>query len=252
MPGTTGSDATVAWDPITNFSDCGQTCSIVSNDSPGGAVYLYYRQPAQNLYFIVDKGTFGKDEVTDVIASNGVFSAAVYLALEGFTVQQLTIDQPSLVAPTLGGTFPSLHDGIVPSTTYPPVYDSTNLYTPQRILYPFDVIFTSTAALADFPASGLSAEPLDASITIGSATLGTSQQLSATTVLYLVAGADPYFSNVDPAQDNVFYLSQDLRVFTITPEANNAAPIDGVPFYTSRAAAPPVGIPPRPILTSRR
>ncbi len=231
MPGTTGSDATVAWDPITNFSDCGQTCSIVSNDSPGGAVYLYYRQPAQNLYFIVDKGTFGKDEVTDVIASNGVFSAAVYLALEGFTVQQLTIDQPSLVAPTLGGTFPSLHDvRIVPSTTYPPVYDSTNLYTPQRILYPFDVIFTSTAALADFPASGLSAEPLDASITIGSATLGTSQQLSATTVLYLVAGADPYFSNVDPAQDNVFYLSQDLRVFTITPEANNAAPIDGVPF----------------------
>jgi hypothetical protein len=31
-----------------------------------------------------------------------------------------------------------------------------------------------------------------------------------------VGGADPYFTNVNPDQGNSFYLSQDLRVFTIT------------------------------------
>ena len=42
-PGSSGTDAAIAWFPATNFTDCGQICSIVSNASPGGAVYLYYR-----------------------------------------------------------------------------------------------------------------------------------------------------------------------------------------------------------------
>src|SRR2546430_6249272 len=42
----------------------------------------------------------------------------------------------------------------------------------------------------------------------------------ASTLFELVAGADPYFTNVDPTQNNVFYLSQDLRVFTSTPGQN--------------------------------
>lgn len=230
-PGSSGTDAAISWQRVTNFTDCGQSCEIVSNDSPGGAVYLYYSQPAQNFYFVNDKSSFGKDEVADVIKnSNGVFPAAFYLALEGFSVQQLTIDQPSLIAPSLSGPFATLTGvTVTPSQTYQPFYDPTNLYTPQRILYPFDIIFTSEA-LGDFPATGVTAELLNASITTGSAVLGTEQQLTASTVLELVAGADPYFSNIDPQQHNVFYRSQDLRVFTITPQANNATPIDNVPF----------------------
>ena len=52
----------------------------------------------------------------------------------------------------------------------------------------------------------------------------------------LVAGADPYFTNIDPAQDNVFYLSQDLRVFTATP-ASTARPVPGGPAFTTDSVA---------------
>ena len=233
-PGTRGTDASINWTPVDNFTDCGTNCLVVSNDSPGGAVYLYYQQVAQNFYFIIDKNTFGKDEVSDVIAkSGGVFQAAFYLALEGFTVQQVTIDQPSLIVPNLSGPFSQLGAQgitIAPSKNYPPVYDASNLYTPQRILYPYDITFT-TAALSLFPSSGITGETLDASIGIGSAALGTYTQLNAPPAeFFLGAGAAPYFTNVDPDQNNVFYLSQDLRAFTITPTANNETPIDNVPF----------------------
>lgn len=230
-PGSSGTDATIRWQGITKFNDCGQNCVVVSNDSPGGAVYLYYKQPTQAFYFINDKSSFGKDEVSDAIANNnGVFPAAIYLALEGFTVQQLTIDRVGLATPGISGPFSVLPGvTVAPSTTYQPFYDSANLYSPQRILYPFDVTFT-TAALNDFPGAGVTAELLDASVTFGSATLETEQELTAKTELTLVAGADPYFSNLDPAQDNVSYLSQDLRVFTITPLAEGSTPIDNVKF----------------------
>ncbi|MGO9794338.1 MAG: hypothetical protein ACLP8S_33880 [Solirubrobacteraceae bacterium] len=42
-PGTSGTDAALSWQPVTAFNDCGQNCVIVSDDSPGGAVDLYYR-----------------------------------------------------------------------------------------------------------------------------------------------------------------------------------------------------------------
>lgn len=222
----TSTDANISWTAATNFKDCGQNCVIVSNDSPGGAVYLYYQQVAQNFYFIVDKGMFGLDEVKDVIAqSGGLFSAAFWLAVEGFTVQQLTIDQPSIVWPTLGGPFNSLTGiTITPSQAYAPVYDSSNLYTPQRILFPFDITFVP-GSYGDFPVSGETAVELFANITIGGTALP-----QAAADFFLLAGADPYFTNVDPGQNNVFYLSQDLRVFTITPETNNTKPIGNVPF----------------------
>jgi hypothetical protein len=44
----------------------------------------------------------------------------------------------------------------------------------------------------------------------------------------LLAGADPYFANIDPNQGNLAYLSQDLRMFTGTPGLN-ATPIPGGP-----------------------
>jgi Hemopexin len=43
-----GNDATVSWGTVTNHTDCGQRVAIVSNASPEGSVYLYYRQVALN------------------------------------------------------------------------------------------------------------------------------------------------------------------------------------------------------------
>ena len=45
-PGTSGTDATIDWFASNSFTDCGQSCVIVSNASPGGAVYLNYRKQA--------------------------------------------------------------------------------------------------------------------------------------------------------------------------------------------------------------
>ena len=45
-----------------------------------------------------------------------------------------------------------------------------------------------------------------------------------------MGGDDPYFTNVNASAGNEPYLSQDLRVFTITPTANNQTPIGNVKF----------------------
>jgi hypothetical protein len=41
-PGTSGTDASISWATVTNFTDCNQKVVVASNASPGGAVYLFY------------------------------------------------------------------------------------------------------------------------------------------------------------------------------------------------------------------
>jgi hypothetical protein len=65
---------------------------------------------------------------------------------------------------------------------------------------------------------------LEASATVGG------KFYAAETEFELVGGADPYFTNVDPGADNVFYLSQELRVFKATPGS--------APFATFPSGAP--------------
>jgi hypothetical protein len=96
---------------------------------------------------------------------------------------------------------------------------------PQQVRFPFDINF-SAAALSIFPSSG---NPPVEDLLNGSITVR-GKAFNASTVLEFVAGADPYFTNVDPAQNNVFWLSQDLRVFTATPSLNNT-PVPGAPAF---------------------
>jgi hypothetical protein len=218
----TSTDANINWQAATNFAGCGQKCLIVSKDSPGGDVYLYYKSITQTLYFIVDKSTFGKDEVADVLAANnGVFPNAFWLVLEGFTIDQLSIDQPSPVAPLLSGAFDSIPGVTITPNSSGPEYELPgDQYTPQRIRFPFDVQFTSDAFMT-FPASDSIEKLLKGSITIAGNTL------TAETLFELTAGEEPYFTNVDPSQNNVYWLSQDLRVFTAVPGINKT-PVAGI------------------------
>ncbi len=178
--------------------------------------------PIAILSFTDDKSTFGKDEVTDVLASSsGLFPNAFWLNVEGFNQQVFGGASPSLSGPatTLAGlTFPQ--DGTFQKWERP-----SDTRAPQRAQFFFDAQFASSA-LALFPANGgaPSEQLLNGSITILGSTFSTS------TLLEFVAGANPYFTNVDPAQDNVFYLSQDLRLFTGTPADNNT-PVAGGPAF---------------------
>ncbi|MDQ6616291.1 MAG: hypothetical protein M3083_16510 [Actinomycetota bacterium] len=47
-----GTDATLDWQAVTNYSDCGQKCVIASNASPGGEVRIYYRASHRPYVFM--------------------------------------------------------------------------------------------------------------------------------------------------------------------------------------------------------
>lgn len=223
VPAIVDTEATINWGIQNRHTDNGQKCLIISNDSPGGDVYLYYRTVQQSLYFVTDKSTFGTDEVNDVISKHGgVFNSAFWLILEGFTIDQLTKDQPAAIQPVLSGAFKNFGNAIITTGAAGMQPESPgDLYTPQRIRFPFDIRFTGSNL---FPGNNVPLqEALHASISVG----GT--QLTADTLFELAAGADPYFTNIDP-NNNVYYLSQDLRVFSA---ANGDAPLGGPIFSGS-------------------
>ncbi len=185
-----------------------------------------------------DRDTFGRDEVHDLITRNGsaVFPQAFWVVVDGFSEASF-----NALGVTVDATFPGSFTQL-PGVRIAPGqgvdYENvTSPLAPQRIRVPFDVTFTSTAA---FPAlKGASAQyDLATSLTANGAVIGG----SATSAKFeLVAGADPYFTNIDttpgdPNRNNEFYLSQDLRVFTATPALNDL-PVPGGPAFATDSPA---------------
>ena len=179
----------------------------------------------RSLYFIVDKSTFGRDEVADMVAqAGGLYTSPFWLVLEGVSINEL-----GAATPTLSGAFDALAGvAIFPDAAGPSFEDPSDLYTPQRIRFAYNIIFNASAlAGAVFPTAGSppNEEPLTASITVGGG-----GGLQAEAVFELVSGADPYFTNVDPVNHQEFYLSQDVRVFSATA---GDTPVPGGPAVTS-------------------
>ena len=185
--------------------------------------------PLGTLSFVVDKSTFGKDEVQDVVSppQNGTFPKAFWLTIDGFNTRALAAflltGRPSLSGAALN--FPGI--SITPNPSGAEYQAGVLSDVPQRVSLPFDVKFNSSS-VSGFPAKNAAPlqEELDASITIEGKTY------NASTLLEFTGGADPYFTNVDPAQRNVFYLSQDLRVFAATPFLTTT-PVTGGPLFGS-------------------
>jgi hypothetical protein len=212
--------AGTGWDPCTGWG------SIDGEKLLNGIAASMY---TQTLYFQIEKNTYGLDEVTaaksatNTPANSASYSPAFWLVLEGFTPNAAQ----GIAPPKATGSFSALNGvTITVGAQQPEIASQPN--TPQRILFPCAINFASStmqtiSAGGIFPSPGAAAAslPLTALITIGG------QNLGAATVFELVAGADPYFSNFDAAGSNAFYLSEDLRVFTVTPGINNA-PILGV------------------------
>ncbi len=215
--GVAGYPAGAGWDACTGWG------------SPNGVKLLnglISKIVPQTLEFWVDKNTFGKDEVSDIIAdihSNGTVHNAFWLVVDGFNLNTL-----GAATPSLSGQFDNLTANGITITpgTAGVQYELgiSNQFTPQRVRFPFDITFTSTDA---FPVTGANpiTELLSGEITIDGNTL------NAETAFELTAAADPYFTNVDSTNsDSVFWLSQDLRVFTVTA---GQSPVTGAPAFTS-------------------
>ena len=190
-------------------------------------------------YFIVDKNTYGTDEVND----SPSYSNAFYVAVEGASPNSL-----GSAAPALSGPFNSIptitqntSGGPLPFPTYE---DSSQRDTPQRIVFPYNLNFASGATIPPFPPVTTPPETLpyqlNASISFPGFAAHALQAIP--TVFELVSGEDPYFTNVDPSADNQFYLSQDLRVFTLTPgiAGENNAFSGPTPFTPTVAGGSPI------------
>lgn len=191
--------------------------------------------PLGILSFWVNKSTFGRDEVTDVIASssNGTFTNAFWLILEGFNIN--TFNSLGVATPALSGPFKNLPGISLTLDSLGVEFETpANANIPQRIRFPFDVRFTN-ATLSAFPNPGDNPiqEVLNAVVNVGGNPL---QGAAAVTEFELISGADPYYTNVNPALNNEFWLSQDLRVFTATPGIN-PAPVAGAPGFPSDSFA---------------
>jgi hypothetical protein len=188
--------------------------------------------PLAQLSFWVDKNTFGKDEVQDVINTGaGTWQKAFWLVVEGFSMNSFNALGVTLPAPT--GPFANLAGISISPNPDIDFENAANPSAPQRIRVPYDITFTNASLAADFPAAGSQAYELDASLTINGTKVPGSD---ASAQFELVAGADPYFTNIDPTQNNVFYLSQDLRVFTATPGLNSN-PVQGGPAFPTDSVA---------------
>jgi hypothetical protein len=160
-----------------------------------------------NFYFWTNKNVFGLDEVNTASMQGSTFPKSFYVVFDGIPAS--VVGNPTIQLS--GGFF----------DTNAKFQQGTPIVSGNRVLFPFDVL---SIPLGAFPSAGFTILTLEASATVG----GTFY--TAETIFELVAGADPYFTNVDPAADNVFYLSQDLRVFQATPGS--------APFASFPAGAP--------------
>ncbi|WP_347986203.1 hypothetical protein [Methylomonas sp. AM2-LC] len=179
----------------------------------------------RNFYFVFGKNNYGRDEVNDSLD----YPTAFYVFLEGYTPNLLAGAKPVFV-----GSFSSINiPGLTitgPIITYDVGNSGSNANVTQRIRFEYAVHFTASS-LGVFPAQGSppKAFSLEANILIQGKSIPTQ-----TAEFFLLGGDDPYFANVNANAGNPFYLSQDLRVFTITPTANGQTPIGTVPFnFTS-------------------
>ncbi len=210
--GVSGYPAGAGWDACTGWG------------SPNGVSLLNGLRAIynRNFYFIVDKSTFGVDEVSDVInTAGGLYTNAFWIELEGFSINQI-----GSVTPALSGTFDSITGISVFMDSSGPEFEMPgDLYTPQRIRFPYNIIFT-TAALSSFPGSNTAPQTkiLSANININGSVL------AAEALFELTSGADPVSINIDPSHNNAFYLSQDLRVFSA---AAGETPLPGGPAFNS-------------------
>ena len=201
------------WDDlITN----GAAPCIPNNPTP-------YTSLVPQFYFTVNKNTFGVDEVTDTPS----YPKAFWLTLEGYSASQL-----GSTIPNLSGSFKTDGDLTISPNATPVVFELPgDQYTPQKITFYYDITFHAPP-FSTFPGTGgqPNTKTLHATIAMPEFTP------AADTLFELVAGADPYFTNVDTTDTNaVFYLSQDLRVFTATPH-NNGSPVSGAPAFGADSA----------------
>jgi hypothetical protein len=199
----------------------GATTCIFGAPSP-------YPSLLPEVELIVDRSTFGKDEVSALIAAGGSakYTDAFYVVLYGLTPDELQLDAGNLKNPPnlpgLSGAFSSLPQVSISfdDVTGVQLEDATQTQMIQNIVFPFNVTFTGINAFSAVPANpGYSDYPFTATVTL--TPFGSYPDLSlsrsASAEFEFVLQADPYM-----AAGETWYLSDDMRVFSVAPAALSA------------------------------
>ncbi|HTB17723.1 MAG TPA: S53 family peptidase [Bryobacteraceae bacterium] len=188
----------------------------------------------QQLYkkscsFILDRSTFGKDEV-DVVST---YTPAFWVLVEGFRPSELGLTAGNLSTPPI---IPQVSYTLDPSLTAtqntaiqnmlsvsqfagPVVPEDPSLPNlPQGFLFPFTISFSGDQGFVDLAPLTSTLVTLSASVTAASNTVSGTAQIDLGTF------EDPFFIDVnpkDPSQPS--WLSFDLRFFKMTVPAGKTA-----------------------------
>jgi hypothetical protein len=187
---------------------------------------LFQRQTT----LILDRTTFGLEEVK-AQGLTATFPDVVYVVADGFIPSQLGLNAGNLnVAPPstvlqFGGSFAGLSSQgvniVFDSSTGAQLASPGDFSTPQRITFPYNVVFSSTNAFGPIANSpGYQDFTLFASVTtIASGGVASVAATSSTAEIELVLQADPYMT-----AGETWWLSDDMRVFTVTPATLHGSP----------------------------
>ncbi len=211
-PGTgivTGYTAGPGWDACTGLG------------SIDGSALLAILQGTQQvgMTFIMDRSTFGQDEVN---ATGGVFNQAFFVVVDGlkpadFPGAGITATAESPTPPSLSqlsSWAPKIPSPMGPSgatniTFTPTSVDSEGAsLSPevQRFTFTYKVTFPDQTVFTNNPSSDF---PL--SLTLSASLAVSGGPSPVTTQIELVEAADPYFSS--ESNGGQYWLSEDLRVF---------------------------------------
>lgn len=186
---------------------------------------------------VLDRSTFGRDEVSSS-GGTATFVDAFYLVLDGYTPDEFGLTAANLTSPptfwSFGGQFATLvSSGAVTialdTATGVQVEDASNLQMIQRVTVPFNITFNGTAAFNGIPANpGFQEFTVTATVTTNGVVQNpTFSRTSESAEIELVLQADPFMSTGE-----TWWLSNDMRVFTVTPATlpSNNIPL---PFSTT-------------------
>ena len=247
--------------PPSGFAFTYYTCAVVkpegASNCPASAADCQYAPVLQDCQLIVDKSTFGSDEVAVQLPGTASYPAAYWVAVDGFTAAELgfhtaadlanpapspapavsvAIDpvlNPSLTAAqitTITANLPSVTQlGPLPVVATDPTLASLT----QRFLYPYTISFSSGAAFAVLQADQAAVLTLTATFTVGSVTRTDSAALE------LVSGQNPFYANVNPADPSQpVWLSFDLRFFKVAVPSGQTVSRFGAQMTSVPGGAP--------------
>jgi hypothetical protein len=210
-----GYTSTAGWDACTGWG-------TVDGGALLNALRPLYQRTAT---LILDRSTFGRDEVNATLSGGtATFGDAIYVVADGFIAAQLGLNSGNLANPPVtqilafGGSFAGLGaQGVTlvfDRTTGVQIDNPGDFLSPQRVTFPFNVVFSSTDAFNTVPSSpGYQDFGLTVTITtIASGPIPSVSASSSMAELQLVLQADPFMS-----AGETWWLSNDMRVFSVTP-----------------------------------